>query len=71
MGSEFGQGQGNTLLDEVECTGNETSLQDCPASPWKQHDCQSFENAGVECLTTKCKFKVMMLLVKVQIHLIF
>ncbi|XP_025096525.1 uncharacterized protein LOC112565332 [Pomacea canaliculata] len=54
--SQFGPGEGNILLDNVDCSGTETSLQDCPSSPWKQHDCHSFEVAGVECLATKVVF---------------
>ncbi|XP_070187360.1 neurotrypsin-like isoform X2 [Littorina saxatilis] len=50
---EFGTGRNNIVLDEVECVGNELTLQDCPASPWKNHDCQAFEAAGVECQIAK------------------
>ncbi|XP_076441683.1 neurotrypsin-like [Babylonia areolata] len=51
--AEFGVGEGNILLDEVQCEGTESTLQDCPANPWKQHDCQAFEAAGVVCRVKK------------------
>ncbi|KAK7482293.1 hypothetical protein BaRGS_00026421, partial [Batillaria attramentaria] len=53
ISAEFGVGEGEILLDEVQCRGNESSLQDCRASPWKQHNCQAFEAAGVECQSLK------------------
>ena len=59
---EFGAGRGNILLDEVACKGNEESLHDCPASPWKKHDCQAFEAAGVVCQVAKCRLLTMSLL---------
>ncbi|KAH9512862.1 Neurotrypsin [Bulinus truncatus] len=37
------------MLDDVKCLGNESSIQDCPKSHWKQHDCRSFQIAGVVC----------------------
>ncbi|KAL8565021.1 hypothetical protein ACOMHN_003397 [Nucella lapillus] len=53
VAAEFGVGEGNILLDDVECGGDEASLQDCPAQPWKQHNCHSFEAAGVVCRLNK------------------
>ncbi|XP_059142655.1 uncharacterized protein LOC131930260 isoform X2 [Physella acuta] len=41
------------LLDNVQCSGNETSLKDCKKEAWRTHDCRSYEIAGVECKTSK------------------
>ncbi|KAH9512856.1 Neurotrypsin [Bulinus truncatus] len=41
------------MLDDVKCHGNESSIQDCPKSQWKQHDCRSFQIAGVVCQSSK------------------
>ena len=37
-------------MDNVACTGNETSLFDCSYNP--THDCGSHEGAGVVCSTS-------------------
>ncbi|XP_069466783.1 neurotrypsin-like isoform X2 [Ambystoma mexicanum] len=46
---EFGSGDGFILLDDVACTGLETSLLDCPHSRWGQHDCSHAEDVGIHC----------------------
>ncbi|XP_036359157.1 atrial natriuretic peptide-converting enzyme-like isoform X2 [Octopus sinensis] len=51
--SNFGPGNANFLLTNVECIGNETSLLDCPKSPWRQHNCKRHETASVICKANK------------------
>ncbi|KAL1459424.1 hypothetical protein WDU94_011406 [Cyamophila willieti] len=45
------------LMDEVECTGNETSLRECDFNGWGIHDCGPEEVAGIICSMPgmKCK----------------
>ncbi|KAG5849464.1 hypothetical protein ANANG_G00110730 [Anguilla anguilla] len=45
----FGEGSGRVLLDEVGCTGNELSVEQCPKSAWGEHNCEHREDAGVSC----------------------
>ncbi|XP_049328322.1 neurotrypsin [Astyanax mexicanus] len=45
----FGSGVGRVLLDEVSCTGNELSIEQCSKSPWGEHNCDHTEDAGVSC----------------------
>ena len=45
----FGQGTGLILLDELQCTGNETRLIDCPSNEVGAHNCAHFEDIGVSC----------------------
>ncbi|XP_045393267.1 neurotrypsin [Lemur catta] len=48
-GAYFGEGSGPVVLDEVRCTGNELSIEQCARSSWGQHDCGHREDAGVSC----------------------
>ncbi|XP_067319360.1 deleted in malignant brain tumors 1 protein-like [Anolis sagrei] len=38
-GVRYGQGSGLIWLENVNCTGGETSLAACPKSPWGKHSC--------------------------------
>ncbi|XP_013421258.1 deleted in malignant brain tumors 1 protein-like [Lingula anatina] len=49
-GSHFGRGTGSILMDNVACSGNESSIQDCGHNGWRSHDCDHFKDAGVRCV---------------------
>ena len=47
--AHFGEGTGPILLDEIDCKGDESFIWECSHDPWNEHDCDHFEDAGVEC----------------------
>ena len=50
--SFFGVGSGPILLDDVQCTGDESLLVNCTYNP--NHNCIHFEDAGVVCAAAQC-----------------
>ena len=48
-GARFGEGTGNIVLDDVQCTGSETTLFNCTHDGLNEHNCGHAEDAGVVC----------------------
>lgn len=43
----FGEGTGTILMDDLRCTGNETTISSCTHT--SSHNCGHSEDAGVLC----------------------
>ncbi|XP_057592913.1 LOW QUALITY PROTEIN: deleted in malignant brain tumors 1 protein-like [Hippopotamus amphibius kiboko] len=48
-GAQLGQGSGPFVLDDVGCSGHETSVWSCPQGVWNSHNCGHSEDASVMC----------------------
>ena len=51
----FGEGTLDIFMDNVECTGEEASIADCPFNGWGSHNCRHLEDAGVSCTNGNMK----------------
>ena len=52
-GAFFGKGSGYKSLDDVECNGDESSLDQCHHSGWRDHSCGWNKDAGILCADGK------------------
>eukprot|EP00105_Crassostrea_gigas_P035986 XP_019920134.1 PREDICTED: deleted in malignant brain tumors 1 protein [Crassostrea gigas] len=50
-GAVYGQGSGPIWLDEVDCVGNETKIQDCIHRGWGSHNCDHSKDVSISCLS--------------------
>ncbi|XP_019642245.1 PREDICTED: deleted in malignant brain tumors 1 protein-like, partial [Branchiostoma belcheri] len=48
-GNAFGHGSGQIWMDDLGCSGYESSLQYCPHRGWGNHNCEHHDDVGVHC----------------------
>ncbi|XP_031549138.1 uncharacterized protein LOC116286709 isoform X3 [Actinia tenebrosa] len=49
-----GGGTGQIWLDDVQCSGNESAIQQCRHNGWGRHDCSHSEDVFVTCYRDEC-----------------
>lgn len=54
-GGYFSLGEDDVMLDEVNCTGTEKSIIQCPHRDVQQTDCSDINDAGVTCMNETLK----------------
>ena len=48
----------NIVLDNVKCTGNESSISQCPRNNWGEHECTHSEDVGLRCCKYTCNSEI-------------
>ena len=54
----YGEGSDQIWLNDVNCTGNELTIEDCPHNGWGIHNCDHGEDAGVQCAVLSGNFSL-------------
>lgn len=50
VNNHFGHGKGDILLNNLQCQGIETNIENCTSVGWYNHNCGHNEDVGVSCL---------------------
>ena len=53
VGNRYGPGSGRIWLDDVRCSGRETSVADCGHGGWGIHNCKHGEDVSISCITVR------------------
>ncbi|XP_052220549.1 deleted in malignant brain tumors 1 protein-like isoform X2 [Dreissena polymorpha] len=57
-GGQFGQGTGPILIDDLQCLGSETNIQQCRNKGWYNHNCEHSEDVGVFCNSAAMQYRL-------------
>jgi len=50
VGSSYGGGSGRVWLNDVQCSGSESKITDCPHSGWGGQNCSHSDDVSVSCI---------------------
>jgi len=63
MGNYYGEGEGIIWFDDLQCTGNESSLAECRSRGWGSHNCNHRDDVSINCSAVdndgKCSYDVL------------
>lgn len=54
--ARYGQGSGPIWLDDVNCLGSETRIEDCNHGGWGNNNCDHGEDISISCIPSKMPF---------------
>jgi len=57
LGNTYGSGTGPIWLDDLQCSGSETSLDNCTHGGWGVHNCGHGEDVSIRCDNGTCIFE--------------
>jgi len=46
---QYGPGEGEIWMDNLDCEGTEISLSDCAHNGWADHNCDHAEDVSISC----------------------
>ena len=57
IGSQYGAGSGQIWLDDVNCNGHESGIEQCVHPPWGQHNCDHTKDISITCCCGKSTYQ--------------
>jgi deleted-in-malignant-brain-tumors protein 1 len=48
-GAHFGEGDGNVVIEDLQCNGYENHISKCASETWLSNGCDHSRDVGVDC----------------------
>ena len=64
----YSEGNGQIWLNNINCVGNESLIENCSHGEWGIHNCSHYQDAGVKCVPgTYLKLGINVIIMYVQL----